>query len=108
MNFGESLLISIFGMAVVFVVLVALCLIISLQSKIIAAFRKKDKASQEVADAKPEQAVPAETQDAGFSAGQLKLIDVDEKTAAIIMAIVSHESKIPLSELQFKSIKALD
>ena len=41
-------------------------------------------------------------------AGELKLFDVDEKTAAIIMAIVSHESKIPLSELQFKSIKALD
>ncbi len=44
---------------------------------------------------------------ASISAGQVKLIDVDEKTAAMIMAIVSHESQIPLSELSFKSIKAL-
>lgn len=42
------------------------------------------------------------------SGGQVKLIDVDEKTAATIIAIVSHETGIPLSELQFKSIKALN
>jgi Na+-transporting methylmalonyl-CoA/oxaloacetate decarboxylase gamma subunit len=42
------------------------------------------------------------------SAGDLKLQNVDEKTAAIIMAIVSDETKIPLSELCFKSIKAID
>jgi len=40
--------------------------------------------------------------------GQLKLINVDEKTAALIIAIVSHETGIPLSQLQFKSIKALN
>lgn len=36
---------------------------------------------------------------------ELKLINVDEKTAALIMAIISHESGIPLSELIFTSIK---
>lgn len=36
---------------------------------------------------------------------ELKLINVDEKTAALIMAIVSHESGIPLFELVFTSIK---
>ena len=56
---------------------------------------------------KAEEAEPAEKR-CVITAGELKLFDVDEKTAAIIMAIVSHESKIPLSELQFKSIKALD
>ncbi len=35
----------------------------------------------------------------------LTLIDVDEKTAALIMAIISHESGIPLSELIFRRIK---
>ena len=35
------------------------------------------------------------------------LFDVDEKTAAVIMAIVSNESGIPLNRLQFKSIKAI-
>lgn len=43
-----------------------------------------------------------------FTGGQVKLIDVDEKTAATIIAIISHETGIPLSELQFKSIKALN
>lgn len=40
-----------------------------------------------------------------FSAGDLKLVNVDERTAAMVMAIVSDESGIPLSELCFKSIK---
>jgi len=37
----------------------------------------------------------------------MKLVNVDEKTAAMIMAIISDESKIPLSELQFKSIRVV-
>ncbi len=39
--------------------------------------------------------------------GEVELIDVDDDTAAMIMAIVSHESQIPVSELVFKSIKAV-
>lgn len=37
--------------------------------------------------------------------GTLRLQDVDEQTAAVIMAIVSDQSGIPLSELVFKSIR---
>ena len=33
---------------------------------------------------------------------------IDEETAAAIMAIVSHESGIPLEKLEFKSIKEID
>jgi len=40
-------------------------------------------------------------------AGNIKLTEVDERSAAMIMAIVSDESGIPLSELRFKSIKKL-
>jgi Na+-transporting methylmalonyl-CoA/oxaloacetate decarboxylase gamma subunit len=105
MTILESLLVSAFGLAVVFVVLIALSLFITLQSKFFTALKLgKNEAPQK----KAEEAEPAEKKDAGITAGELKLFDVDEKTAAIIMAIVSHESKIPLSELQFKSIKALD
>jgi hypothetical protein len=43
-----------------------------------------------------------------ISAGKLQLKKVDEKTAAMIMAIVSHESGIPLSELRFRSIKLIE
>lgn len=38
---------------------------------------------------------------------ELKLIHIDEKTAAIAMAIVSHESGIPAQTLIFKSIRLL-
>lgn len=103
MTVAESLLVSVYGMAVVFVVLIALCLFLALLSKINGAFKKKEGASRNESS---EQAAPAANTEA--ASGELKLIDVDEKTAAIIMAIVSHESGIPLSELQFKSIKALD
>jgi|SRR3989339_638788 len=47
------------------------------------------------------------TNENNFSTGELKLYNVDEKTAAMIIAIVSHECQIPLSELIFKSIKAV-
>ena len=41
------------------------------------------------------------------SAGTLKLIDVTEEEAAVVMAVVSHRSGIPLNRLQFNSIKAV-
>ena len=40
--------------------------------------------------------------------GTLELDGVDEPTAAVIMAIVSDESGIPLNRLLFKSIKKKD
>ena len=39
------------------------------------------------------------------SAGQLKLYDVEPKTAAMIMAIVANQMGKPLNELRFISIK---
>jgi len=42
-----------------------------------------------------------------FSSGELKLYDVEDHIAAMIMAIISNESGIPLYELRFKSIKLL-
>jgi hypothetical protein len=42
------------------------------------------------------------------SQGSLVLYKVEEPTAAVIMAIVSNESGIPLNRLSFKSIKLLE
>jgi len=36
------------------------------------------------------------------------MTDIDEKSAALVLAIVAHDSGIPLEELQVKSIKAID
>ncbi|MDR1464468.1 MAG: OadG family protein [Oscillospiraceae bacterium] len=41
------------------------------------------------------------------SQGKLTLIETDETTAAILMAIVSHQSGIPLNRLVFHSIRLL-
>ena len=43
-----------------------------------------------------------------FSSGALKLKGCDEKTAAMIMAIVADDTGIPLNELVFKSIKLVE
>ncbi|HHW21957.1 MAG TPA: hypothetical protein GXX26_03620 [Clostridiaceae bacterium] len=100
MTFFDSLIILVFGLGLVFVVLIALCGVISLESKLLEAFKPKKPAEKKPVEEAEE--VPEAT------CGELKLIGVEEKTAAMIMAIVSDESGIPLSELQFKSIKALD
>lgn len=102
MSFLDSLLISVFGLGIVFVVLIALSGIVSIESKIFLAINgKKEKQAGEAP-------IAVESRQAPKNSSELKLSGVDERTAAIIMAIVSDESKIPLSELQFKSIKAMD
>ena len=50
-------------------------------------------------------AEPAPQPTAPGSAGQLKIHDVEPKTAAMIMAIVAHKTGKPLNELRFLSIK---
>lgn len=93
------------GMAIVFIMLAVLCHMIPIISKIVQATQKSNAAVQSVAattHAAPS-AAPAST----ATTGDVALIDVDEKTAACIMAIVSHESGIPLSALIFKTIKAI-
>nr|WP_300093031.1 OadG family transporter subunit [Sedimentibacter sp.] len=99
MAFLESLLVAMFCWAVVFVVLIVLFAIIRAFSFAVNAFSKKTAVEPEAA------AVEAAEEE--FSSGSLKLKDVDEPTAAMIMAIVSDESGIPLSELIFKSIKQI-
>ncbi len=63
--------------------------------------RKKNDASPVV---EVEQAAAA-IQEAPGTAGQLKLHDVEPKTAAMLMAIVADKMGTPLNELRFISIK---
>ncbi len=115
MNLADSLMVSLIGFAVVFLVLVLLSFLIKLQSLVVgyimAPKRKLNGTDTRNVTSEAETAVTAEGPEAvdeGWSAGELRLLGVDEKTAAMIMAIVSHESQIPLSELQFKMIKAIN
>lgn len=108
---GESFLIAISGIVIVFIMLAILCLFIPLISRCVQFFERRGKksapAAKPAAPAPAPQAAPAAAPAGGTYGGEVALIDVDEKTAACIMAIVSHETGIPLSELIFKKIKAL-
>jgi hypothetical protein len=111
MSLADILLVSAFSIALVFFVLVALFVLIVIFSKAFGSVRVSSDQSlvPEIADT-PLQSAGLSDGTAGqdMSLGTLKLKNVDEKTAAMIMAIVSHESGIPLSQLRFKSIKALE
>ena len=94
---------------VVFGVLFIMYVLISLAGKILASAtkgEKKPEAKPAVAAA-PAAAQPAAAEEE-FSSGTLKLKGCDEKTAAMIMAIVADDTGIPLSELVFKSIKLVE
>jgi hypothetical protein len=108
MSIGQSLVVSLFSISLVFFVLASLFLLIKLFSLVLKSVAdKKSETNVQSFEHAAAQSVQG-TDENAFSSGELKLYNVDEKTAAMIMAIVSDESKIPLSELNFKSIKALE
>lgn len=103
MGIGTALIIAASGLAVVFLMLALLWISIIVVSKVVNKIAPVKAPAPAAAPAAPAPAAPA----AGTFGGDVALIDVDEKTAACVMAIVSHETGIPLSELIFKKIKAL-
>ncbi len=106
MDILTSLQISFFGFLVVFVTLGLIFLCIKILSAIILALDRTAGKTPAIIAKQPDDNQGGKGNDMGY--GELKLYGVDEKTAAMIMAIVSDESQIPLSELRFKSIKLLD
>lgn len=104
MDIMNACLVALSGIVVVFCVLAFLALAIHVMSRVVGAIVAK-KAPAPVATPAPVAAAPSN--DGGAYTGEVALVDVDEKTAACIMAVVSHETGIPLNELIFKKIKAL-
>ena len=109
-------IVALLGYAVVFFGLILLMLVVMAMGKIFIARDAKlaaQKASKEAELAavpvaphtKGEIVLPTQTQPAPGTAGQLKLYDVEPKTAAMIMAIVANKMGKPLNELRFISIK---
>ena len=105
---GEALGVALFTWAVVFAVLFIIFVCIRLFGAVVGSFSAKPEAAPAAPAAAP--AAPAEAEDSGeeFSSGSLKLKGCDEKTAAMIMAIVSDNTGIPLNELIFKSITLVE
>ena len=109
MNFSEILAkistppfpaIVVAAIAVIFILYVYI-------AKAISGKKKVDEPSK--APFAPAKSTPA-AQASGIpaSSGNLELVGTDEKTAAVIMAIVSDKSGIPLNRLQFKSITLME
>lgn len=109
MSIGDAALTAIFGYSVVFAGLVCLMIVLYITG---AIFKSKD-AKAKAAAAVPEKKAPAapvaepkaELPLAPGSAGHVKLFDVPDKEAAMIMAIVADKMQKPLNELHFISIK---
>ena len=96
--------IALLGYGVVFFGLILLMVVVTVMGKIFMAKDAKTAAAAPAPAAAP--AAPAvEAPKAPGSAGQLKLHDVEPKTAAMIMAIVADKMGKPLNELRFISIK---
>ena len=105
---GEALLISLCGFVTVFLLLLFLIVVIKIISAVVMAIEGKGKTVPAPAAEAPAPA-PAKEDEKPSKPwdGKLQLIDVDEETAACIMAIISDETDIPLDELQFRRIQAL-
>ena len=110
---GNAAIVALLGYAVVFFGLILLMAVIIVMGKVFIAKDKKaaakaDAAKAAIAPAAAPVAAPvapvAEVAAPG-SAGQLKLHDVEPKTAAMLMAIVANKMGKPLNELRFISIK---
>ncbi len=102
LTFGQSLVLSGIGMLVVLMELAILAVMIIILSKVLGAvLGDKKPAAPAPAPAAPA-AVPAAP--APRPAG-LVLENVDEPSAAMVMAIVSDKTGIPLNHLDFHSIK---
>jgi len=93
---GETLKNALIVMGITFAVLGSLFLLVKAFTFMLGHFVRKPQ---------PE---PEMIKEEEFSAGTLVLKGVDEATAAIIMAIVSDESGIPLERLIFRSIKLIE
>ena len=110
MSVGDASVTALFGYSVVFAGLVCLMIVLYITGSIFKSKDAKAKAAAEAATKKAAPAVPAAEPKAELplapgSAGHVKLFDVPDKEAAMIMAIVADKMQKPLNELHFISIK---
>lgn len=111
MEIGDAAITAIFGYAVVFFGLVLLMAVLYITGAIFSSKEKKAAAAKKAAEEKSAAEKPVETAPAPEpvlakgSAGHIKLHDVPDKEAAMIMAIVADTLQTPLNELHFISIK---
>ena len=104
---GNAAVYALLGYGVVFFGLILLMLVVMAIGSYFAAKDKKMASVAAAAAAATAPAAPAAAPKAVApgSAGELKLHDVEPRTAAMLMAIVADKMGKPLNELRFISIK---
>ena len=98
----DALMIAVSGFFIVFLMLAVLWGIIVIISRAVTALAGKEQQSAAAPAAPAPAPAPAPAAPAA-----VVLEGIDETQAACVMAIVSHETGIPLDELVFKTIKAV-
>ena len=114
LTMSETMFVAVAGIIVVLLELAILAVLIVFLSKIFRAIEgrissdsDKPAAPAEVPVSSPAAAPVAAPVATAVPATGIRLIDVDERTAAVVMALVSHQSGIPLEKLSFRSIRCL-
>ena len=118
LTMSETMFVAVAGILVVLLELAILAVLIVFLSKIFRAIEGKvSSGSEETVSVKEITAAPAAAPVAApapaaapavaYAPGSIQLIDVDEPTAAVVMALVSDQTGIPLERLWFKSIKGI-
>ena len=97
-SIGTAAAIGGLGYAVVFFGLILLMVVVTIVGKIMAKKAAPVEAPVAAPAVKNAELAPG-------TAGEVKLYDVSDRDAAMIMAIVADKMGRPLNELRFKSIK---
>ena len=90
---------------VFFGLILLMCVIIIMGKVMVSRASSAKAATPAPAAAAPAAPAAPSAPPAPGSAGEVKLFDVPDKEAAMIMAIVADKMGKPLNELRFKSIK---
>jgi len=101
----DASVIALLGYAVVFFGLILLMIVVTVIGKIFTSRQKKEEIAPAPVSAPAVE--PAQPKAPG-TAGELKLHNVEPRTAAMLMAIVADKLGKPLNELRFISIKEVE
>ncbi len=113
MSISKALLVALVGFLTVVLILAVIALFIKLIAFIFSLIEKKS-ASKVATVISHVESKPEEPKKVGVtlpdneSQGNLELIGVDEATAAMLMALVSYKTEIPLNRLAFRSIRLVE
>ena len=108
LGMGDTLKVAAVGFVIVLFVLAFIAVLIKIISAVFSKLlggENKAKTKPEAPAAAPKKAPVAAPAAAPATPGYLHLEGVTEANAAVIMALVSHQTGIPLNRLAFHSIK---